>query len=208
MGRRSWCSSEAPIDIFWGCSNSVKCSFGYELCINTPVKSCFIPGSQPTFWEFITAVLETGLVNEHWRPITESCSLCAKDLVYDVILKFENLNPEQDFFARVLGIRGPRSPEHQSRRPLTEAERLAYFDMLDEEETQKLYQYYKMDFELFEYDWRNFGWKRKRGATRRILSTVVLSRYFAYLQKESRKINDNLVWYPKLAECYESLRTW
>ena len=113
-------------------------------------------GSQPTFWEFVTAVLEGGLSNEHWRPIAESCSLCARELAYDVILKFENLTPEQDFFARALGIRGPKNPEHRSKTPLSEAEKLSYFEMLNEQEIKKMYDYYQLDFDLFEYDLSNF----------------------------------------------------
>lgn len=56
--------------------------------------------SQPTFWEFCTALIEErgGLMDDHWRPASEQCSLCHVE--YDFILRAEDLDEEEAFMIR------------------------------------------------------------------------------------------------------------
>ena len=79
----------------------------------SPVHNPLRTGKEPTFWEFITAILETGrfidcqkivfqvvfkslfvisltgLMDEHWRPMFEMCALCSPQIEYDFIIKLE-----------------------------------------------------------------------------------------------------------------------
>ena len=83
----------------------------------SPVHNPGRTGKEPTFWEFITAILETGqrrvcsvafqrsvaclvsagLMDEHWMPIHELCSVCAKEMDYDFVVKFEQLAAEERY---------------------------------------------------------------------------------------------------------------
>ena len=70
----------------------------------SPVPSETRTGSEPTFWEFVTAILETGIMDEHWTPIMESCSVCAEKMRYDFIIKYEDLAREESYLVRRLGL--------------------------------------------------------------------------------------------------------
>ena len=43
-------------------------------------------------------------MDEHWNPIMESCSVCAEDMRYDFIIKYEDLAREERYLVRRLGI--------------------------------------------------------------------------------------------------------
>ena len=43
-------------------------------------------------------------MDEHWTPIMESCSVCAEDMRYDFIIKYEDLAREERYLVRRLGI--------------------------------------------------------------------------------------------------------
>ena len=94
----------------------------------SPVHNPLRTGKEPTFWEFITAILETGrfidcqkivfqvvfkslfvisltgLMDEHWRPMFEMCALCSPQIEYDFIIKLENLDLEQKYFVEKIEI--------------------------------------------------------------------------------------------------------
>ena len=61
-------------------------------------------GNEPTFWEFVTAVLETGLMDEHWKPVLQLCSACAEGMEFDFVIKFEHLAEEERYLTERLGI--------------------------------------------------------------------------------------------------------
>ena len=113
----------------------------------------------PTFWEFVRALLDGEVaVDDHWSPIHTACSLCR--LSYDLVLHFEYLNEEQPYLLRQLGLENFGSPDkwlqHVNPNPLTAQQRMEYFAMLDESEIQDLYNFYKLDFDLFEYDLKSY----------------------------------------------------
>ena len=89
----------------------------------SPVPNVNRSGAEPTFWEFVTAILETGerggpsavccvwiisfssgTMDEHWMPISESCSVCSEDVKYDFVIKFEELEREESYLVRRLGL--------------------------------------------------------------------------------------------------------
>ena len=43
-------------------------------------------------------------MDEHWTPIMESCSVCAEDMRYDFIIKYEDLAREESYLVRRLGL--------------------------------------------------------------------------------------------------------
>jgi hypothetical protein len=46
-------------------------------------------------WDNIGIYYKDGLMDDHWRPIYSMCSVCEKNLQYDIIIKFENLEKEE-----------------------------------------------------------------------------------------------------------------
>ena len=42
-----------------------------------------------------------GLMDEHWMPMSEMCSVCSPEIEYDFIIKFENLAEEERYFIQV-----------------------------------------------------------------------------------------------------------
>ena len=125
---------------------------GVEKCGRDDVKT-------PTFWEFVRALLDGYIdVDDHWSPIYISCSLCR--VSYDVILHFEYLSDEQSYFLRQLGLENLLGIEklqlNKNPNRLTPEERRAYFLTLDESEINALYQFYFVDFDLFQYDLKSY----------------------------------------------------
>lgn len=116
-------------------------------------------GATPTFWEFVRALLDGEVaVDDHWSPVHLACSLCR--LTYDAVLHFEYLSDEQPYFLRQLGLENfapdDKWQQHSSPNPLTRHQKLSYFKMLDESEIRGLFNFYKVDFDLFEYDLKSY----------------------------------------------------
>ena len=116
--------------------------------------------NMPTFWEFIQWFLRNhkSHANEHWCPMIDYCSVCSMN--YNYILKFEhyaeenlefmksvNLDqylPEQNNFHKIV------NGNHQRGMSSTEITKL-YFEVLSNDEIQKLFEIYQNDFRLFGY---------------------------------------------------------
>ena len=45
-----------------------------------------------------------GLMDEHWMPISEMCSVCSPEISYDFVIKFENLEKEEKYFLERLEL--------------------------------------------------------------------------------------------------------
>ena len=121
----------------------------------SPVRVSGRKGIEPTFWEFIAAVLETGLMDEHWKPVIDLCSVCAKKLQFDFIIKFENLAAEEKYLTERLNIAGVVKQRWENKNTAgntTQEIKDMYFNMLSEEEIWKLHTMYQMDFEMFGYE--------------------------------------------------------
>lgn len=144
---------QQSVDRFGDAKNgTAACPVGVEKCGRDDVKT-------PTFWEFVRALLDGYIdVDDHWSPIYISCSLCR--VSYDVILHFEYLSDEQSYFLRQLGLENLLGIEklqlNKNPNRLTPEERRAYFLTLDESEINALYQFYFVDFDLFQYDLKSY----------------------------------------------------
>ena len=121
----------------------------------SPVRVSGRKGIEPTFWEFIAAVLENGLMDEHWKPVIDMCSVCAKGMQFDFIIKFENLAAEEKYLTERLNIADlvkERWENMNTAGNTTQQIKDMYFNMLSEDEIWQLYTMYQMDFEMFGYE--------------------------------------------------------
>ena len=56
-------------------------------------------------------------MDEHWIPISESCSVCSEDIKYDFVIKYEDMAAEERYLVRRLGLENlilPRWENKQS----------------------------------------------------------------------------------------------
>jgi len=108
----------------------------------------------PSWWEFVMAVLNDKLMDDHWRPMVDLCSVCG--IRYDFLIKFENLAEEEEYLRRRLHLEqviGPRwENKNKKGRSTTKELRDSYFGQLSEDEVFRLYQLYEADFQAFEYE--------------------------------------------------------
>ncbi|XP_071549737.1 carbohydrate sulfotransferase 11-like isoform X2 [Panulirus ornatus] len=110
-----------------------------------------------TFPEFVNYLVETGQdslqsLNEHWAPYVDLCHPCT--IKYNIIGKYETLDEDSEYILRKIGA------PHDLHFPPLVASRTAslvadHMASLTQELSQKLYNLYKFDFKLFEYDYPN-----------------------------------------------------
>lgn len=114
-------------------------------------------GAGVTFREFVQYLLDVRRpvgMDIHWEPVSQMCSPCL--LRYNFIGKFENLEKEANFLLRNIGA--PQNltfPDFKDRNPLAErtSARITqqYFAQLNATERQKVYDFYYMDYLMFDY---------------------------------------------------------
>ncbi|XP_029282820.1 carbohydrate sulfotransferase 8 [Cottoperca gobio] len=114
-------------------------------------------GAGVTFREFVQYLLDVRRpvgMDIHWEPVTQLCSPCL--LRYNFIGKFESLREEADFLLRSVGA--PRNltfPDFKDRNPRAErtSSRITqrYFSQLNATERQKAFDFYYMDYLMFDY---------------------------------------------------------
>ncbi|XP_063599164.1 carbohydrate sulfotransferase 11-like [Penaeus indicus] len=111
---------------------------------------------QPSFPEFVDYLLaeraKGSAPNEHWAPYYSFCSPC--QLPLDYVLRFESLPEEEAFLvAKVPGLSTIVHPRrlHSSHTDY-EAVTQHYFSQLSRTKLLGLYEIYKRDFEIFDYD--------------------------------------------------------
>lgn len=114
-------------------------------------------GAGVTFREFVRYLLDVKRpvgMDIHWEPVSQMCSPCL--MQYNFIGKFENLEKEANFLLRSIGA--PKNltfPDFKDRNP--NAERTSakitqdYFAQLNATERQKVYDFYYMDYLMFDY---------------------------------------------------------
>ncbi|KAJ9587155.1 hypothetical protein L9F63_019321 [Diploptera punctata] len=111
-------------------------------------------GIEPTFKEFVRYLLNVDIVDhsdDHWIPYYLYCTPCL--LKYDIIAKVETMLRDQVYVIKVAGLQGLIRPRWRHKTYHEKGEDIAnrYFSQLSREEVQKLYELYKLDFELFDY---------------------------------------------------------
>ncbi|XP_047483943.1 carbohydrate sulfotransferase 11-like [Penaeus chinensis] len=111
---------------------------------------------QPTFPEFVDYLLEERAKgkapNEHWAPYHSFCSPC--QLPFDYVLRFESLLEEEAFLIQAVpGLSTVVHPRrlHSSHTDYEAVTKL-YFSQLSRTKLAGLYEIYKRDFEIFDYD--------------------------------------------------------
>ena len=93
-------------------------------------------------------------MDEHWRPSYFHCSVCEID--YQDILHLETVEEEEHFLKAKLSPNFQQSfhenhkEEGLSSKEITEI----YFEILSDQEIQKLYEVYKLDFLIFGYEFQ------------------------------------------------------
>ncbi|XP_054476514.1 carbohydrate sulfotransferase 8-like [Anoplopoma fimbria] len=114
-------------------------------------------GAGVTFREFVQYLLDVRRpvgMDIHWEPVSQLCHPCL--LRYNFIGKFESLEEEANFLLRSVGA--PRNltfPDFKDRNP--RAERTSstitqrYFSQLNSTERQKAFDFYYMDYLMFNY---------------------------------------------------------
>ncbi|KAL7632348.1 UNVERIFIED_CONTAM: hypothetical protein RMT77_017351 [Armadillidium vulgare] len=113
---------------------------------------------EPTWREFIRYIIKTPVtsLDLHWRPIFAVCSPCA--IKFDAIVKLEHYSEEIRYIFHVTGLKEKLEPIwlHKNNNNTSSLLKL-YFNQLSKEEINKLYEIYKLDFELFGYKFGKYG---------------------------------------------------
>uniref|UniRef100_A0A671YCN5 Carbohydrate sulfotransferase n=1 Tax=Sparus aurata TaxID=8175 RepID=A0A671YCN5_SPAAU len=114
-------------------------------------------GTGVTFREFIQYLLDVRRpvgMDIHWEPVSQLCNPCL--LRYNFIGKFESLEDEANFLLQSIGA--PRNltfPDFKDRNPREERTSSSitqkYFDQLNATERQKAFDFYYMDYLMFNY---------------------------------------------------------
>ncbi|CAD1474255.1 unnamed protein product, partial [Heterotrigona itama] len=108
-------------------------------------------GIEPTFREFVQYLIHTDLANygdDHWMPYYLYCTPCLLD--YDIIAKVETLWQDQIYTIRKLHLQDTIEPRWRHSGGYENPSKI-YFGQLNKDLIQKLYEKFKLDFELFDY---------------------------------------------------------
>jgi len=110
-----------------------------------------------TFNEFVQHVIDPAAqerpVNRHWRPFYQLCQPCR--IHYDFIGHYETLKDDAAYVLRKLGLHDNVSfvNENPKRRRNSSNYISAYFSSVPPERIERLYQHFRVDFDLFGYRW-------------------------------------------------------
>ncbi|KAH7967503.1 hypothetical protein HPB49_025258 [Dermacentor silvarum] len=115
----------------------------------------------PTFSEFVEFVLSTTAesADVHWSPYYARCQPCLLD--YDFIGKLETAGRDFPLFFSLAGIEGKADVlGHDNSRHtvsgINATDAKHYFKQLSFHQVMRLYAWYFYDFELFDYDFRDY----------------------------------------------------
>ena len=89
-------------------------------------------------------------LDKHWKPFLSRCGYC--DLEYQVIARMENFVQDQEMIGRLANVTFQKIESHKSSGGSTEDLTRQYFADLDKDMKKKLYNIFKIDFDLFGYD--------------------------------------------------------
>lgn len=88
-------------------------------------------------------------LDKHWKPFISRCGYC--DIPYKVIAKAENFAEDQKFIGKLANIEIKPIETHKSSGGSTKDLTKKYFSELSLDTVKKLYNVYKVDFEMFGY---------------------------------------------------------
>ncbi|GFQ76290.1 carbohydrate sulfotransferase 11 [Trichonephila clavata] len=124
-----------------------------------PSKESLEKGHDVKFEEFINYIAGLKVndwkkqFNEHWRPVFDLCFPCHVD--YDFIGKYETLEADANYILEKTGVsKYVKFPErlHSYKKLPTRDVMQTYYRNLSTDLHRKLFEIYKEDFTLFEYD--------------------------------------------------------
>lgn len=128
-----------------------------------------IHGSGPTFKEFVSYLIFQHRQNirpldEHWAPIYKFCTPCS--LNFKIIGKVETFNRDSEFIIRQAGLESlllGKLPSTTLQRVGNLAKGIKtgsvianYFKDIDRSMLEQLLRIYRLDFELFDYDYSKY----------------------------------------------------
>ncbi|KAF7993862.1 hypothetical protein HCN44_011131 [Aphidius gifuensis] len=108
-------------------------------------------GIEPTWSEFVDYIIDTELESygdDHWMPYYLFCTPCS--LNYSLVAKVETLYQDQLFAFEKLGLSQLIKPHWKHKVGISNAARI-YFKQLNISQVNRLYNKYKLDFEMFAY---------------------------------------------------------
>ncbi|XP_041651985.1 carbohydrate sulfotransferase 9-like [Cheilinus undulatus] len=122
-----------------------------------PAAKAVLTGDGVTFREFVHYLLDPSRPvgrDIHWEPISSLCHPCV--VHYDFIGRFENMNSEANILLRSMGAPPTvRYPDYKDRNPQDERTSATivrkYFSQLNATEIQAVYDFYRMDYLMFDY---------------------------------------------------------
>ncbi|KAL7646631.1 UNVERIFIED_CONTAM: hypothetical protein RMT77_001882 [Armadillidium vulgare] len=111
----------------------------------------------PTFEEFVRYIVHARMEDDHWRPYYIQCGMC--HMVYDFVLKFENINEDSKIFIEYLNFTnvintGWKNPTAGGR--TTDEVVCSYLHQIDSQLLKDLLIKYEHDFKLFNYSPEKF----------------------------------------------------
>ncbi|CAB3228835.1 unnamed protein product [Arctia plantaginis] len=114
----------------------------------------------PVFEEFVSYVLDEAkgkrTLDMHWTPYSSFCTPCK--FHFDVILKFETLDEDQQYLIQLAGLQDIVKPEwrNSGKGPNTRNNISHLYSRLKKSQLDGLYQLYRNDFQLFNYTIDNY----------------------------------------------------
>jgi len=116
---------------------------------------------EPSFVEFVEFLIETPVskYDEHWKPQFILCPPC--HFKFDVIVKMETFNRDTDFILSQRNLDGVVSlaKKHTSVGKQKKKEKnlvKTLFSQLSKKMVEALYEKYRVDFQMFEYDIKDY----------------------------------------------------
>jgi len=109
-----------------------------------------------TFNEFVRYVLDPDAQlqqppDRHWRPFYQLCQPCQRH--YDFIGHYETLEADAAYVLRKLGLQKTISTENRGRHRNSSNFMVPYFAKVPPKRIERLYQHFRVDFDLFGYRW-------------------------------------------------------
>ena len=93
-------------------------------------------------------------VGDHWQPYWHNCQVCDPSLKPDYIIKLETLRDDLETFLKdqLLSHYSHRFPKSNSQKDIPTSLRVReYYSRLNESTVRQLYEFYRLDHELFDY---------------------------------------------------------
>ncbi|XP_055708756.1 carbohydrate sulfotransferase 11-like [Phlebotomus papatasi] len=115
----------------------------------------------PTFPEFVNYLIDQihnhRELDMHWTPITNFCTPC--QVRFNIIAKFETLEEDQRYIIDKANIGHIVSPQwkNSGKGKKSTVDMLEdFYNELSDKQVKELYEFFKYDFELFDYSVREF----------------------------------------------------